>query len=152
MSERRTTQTSALSLAERFMILGLYVALLFVVHRFVSSTWIPSSGIQDLWLVSAVGALTFDLLSAPFFVKPKDSLASCITTLLLLWSLDLSLQHDLPPAINTFRWVSFIAISIIMVFSVLAIFFYKKPDREALSRITYYIATSGDHFHRSGIN
>lgn len=139
MGDYAYSEVHSFSLVERLAILSLYLIFLFVVHVIVSSTWIPSSGIEDLWFVSAVAVLSFDLLSSPFFVKPKDALTSCVATLILLWSLDLSQGYH--HAINSFRWVSLAVISVLMVASATAVLLHRRPRYEALARVSYNVAT-----------
>ena len=137
----KSTPVRSFTLLERTVILGIYTVALFAVHRISSGSWIPSSGLEDLWLISAIGLLSFDLLSSPFFVKPSDVLASTLASLLLLWSLDLDNLQTFSYELNYFRWFSFAITTIIMIFSIVAIVCQKRPGHEGIARISYRIST-----------
>ena len=83
-------QSQEIVLRERVYIFLTYLFLLYSLSFLVTQTWLPKSGGEGLWFVSAVGFVSFNLLSAPFFVKPKDALARALAVFLLLSSLDLS--------------------------------------------------------------
>ena len=72
---RRGDQTY-LSLGQRFVTLAVYLLLLYAFHVAVTEHWEVSLSDSGLWLVSAIGFLSYSLLDTPFFVPPREALAT----------------------------------------------------------------------------
>ena len=78
-----------LTLKTRLIALGIYSLTLVLLSGFVTGRWLPGGGGESLWFFSAIGLWFYTRLSTPFFVKPRDSLATCATAALLLATVDL---------------------------------------------------------------
>lgn len=142
MKKSSTAGSVILNIQERFIIFMLYSAILFLLYNNITGSWVPVSGGNGIWLISALAFLAFDLLSAPFFVKPSDVLASGLSVLLLLWSIDLNNASYYFSIINKFRWISIAVILIIITASIISIIL-NKPEyanriiMSKIARISY---------------
>lgn len=87
MADRSSAQ---LTLPARVVIFLLYVVGAYSLHVAVTGVWGPGPGGESLWLLSAVGLLSFRLFAARHFVHPQDSFATSVTGLFVLWAVDLS--------------------------------------------------------------
>ncbi len=72
----------------RFAVLMLYLGALLLLQYWANGQVMPSTGLTGLWFLAALAYVSFALLSAPFFFRPEDTLASGIASTLLLWSTD----------------------------------------------------------------
>lgn len=130
---------------ERSAVLFISMLILYLFGGLLTGQWVPSSGNEGLWFVSSVGFLCFNLLSAPFFVKPSDSLASGVASLLLLWSLDLKNVTNLGVELNFFRWLSFAVVVITVLIAGIAIVFQKvdtvtNPKLGFIAKLSYHLS------------
>lgn len=131
-----------LTIKERFLILSAYITSLYSISVLVTNTWLPASGGRDLWFISSIGYLTFKLLSVPFFTTPSDSLATSISTLLLLWSLDLTGINFLS-IFNMFKNTAVIFSLIILVSSsILILIRNNKFENPILNKFCYLITVN----------
>jgi hypothetical protein len=140
-------QSQAPVLRERVYILLAYLFLLSFVNFLLTENWLPKSSGEGLWFVSAVGLVSFNLLSAPFFVKPKDALARSLAGLLLLLSLDLNAVSLFRQSLNVFRWLS-VGLSLTTIcLAALATVLHRADSLNRLrasmaSRIAYRLSTN----------
>ncbi|GAB6137696.1 ATP-binding protein [Halanaerobaculum tunisiense] len=132
-----------LNIKERLYVLILYIVFLYFLSGFFIGGWLPGGGGKDLWLISSTGYLAFRLFSAPFFSKPSDSLATSLSVILLLWSLDLSSVNSFSLQINIFRWFSIGVNLIILISSSIAIIMKKRHnERSSLNKTCYLLSTN----------
>lgn len=131
-----------LTVKERFLILSIYIFSLYSISVLVTNTWLPAGGGRNLWFISSIGYLTFKLLSVPFFTTPSDSLATSISTLLLLWSLDLT-EINFVFSFNIFKRSAIVFSLIILVSSsILILIRNKKSENLVLNKLCYLITVN----------
>lgn len=104
-----------LSLRARFSIFLLYLGIAYFLHGWVTGWWEPRAGGRGLWLLSVLGLLTFRLLTAPYFIRPKDSFAISVTGFFILWSVDFSSWAIVPEFLTPVRFWSAVAFAVIAV-------------------------------------
>lgn len=138
---------SELTLRQRLLAISIYISLLVLISRFVTGSWIPTEGGKSLWFFSAIGMYFFTHFSSPFFITPRDALATASTSALLLATVDLGSVSVLATQLNIFRWASFLLATIVAICAVIAIVLYgtdpiEKPKLAALSSIAYRLSDS----------
>lgn len=136
---------SELTLKQRLLATSIYILLLELLSGFATGIWIPTEGGKSLWFFSAIGVYFFTHLSSPFFITPRDSLATASTSALLLATVDLGSASVLGNQLNIFRWASFLVATFVALSAVVAIVLYgtdavEKPKLAALSSITYHLS------------
>ena len=147
MSTLQRDSTSYPSLRRRLVFFTVYVAGLYFAAGIITRDWVPSGGGEWLWWLSAIAMFLFKALAAPFFVRPRDSLANAITAAVMLFTLDLESVEALSGPIEVFRWVAFGIAAITVCIAVAAIVLQNaamgQDSVEARAgRSAYHIANS----------
>lgn len=115
-----------LTLRLRLLVLAIYLVCLSPISKGITGEWIPPSGGKSLWFFSAIGFWLFTLLSAPFFVKPRDAVARSTLVALQLAIIDLSSVAVFRSELNQFRWLSFGVASLTTVMGTMAIVLHRR--------------------------
>jgi len=134
-----------LTLKQRLVVLSLYLLILIFISGFVTGVWFPKEGGKGLWFYSALGLLFFTRLSSPFFIKPRDSLASSVTVALLLVTVDLTPVISFNLELNYFRWATVVLAVITALSALIAIYLFQTDTKtnkykSTISRITFRIS------------
>lgn len=90
------------SLKERALIVLLNTAIFYGVFKMITGLWLPTSGLESLWFLSAISLWLFSLLSSPWFRPPRDTFANAVTAFILLITADLPKDA---PAIDVLQWL-----------------------------------------------
>lgn len=135
------------SLSDRLGLLASYTIGLYIVGGLITGQWRPTGGGEWLWWVSAIALYVFGTLSAPFFVRPRDSLANAITSALLLFTVDLSAVQNLRPVLEGFRWGMFAVAVMTGILATSAVALHGASLSELswharLSRLSYQLAVA----------
>jgi hypothetical protein len=77
------------TLADRVKILLGNIVIFYVAFIFATGRWLPTGGLESVWLLSALALWFLSLLSAPWFVPPRDALANAIGAVCILVTIDL---------------------------------------------------------------
>lgn len=144
MAESPTSSKEYPSLRQRLGFLLAYGIALYFVGRAVTGSWWPTGGGEWLWWMSAVALYVVSTLSAPFFVRPRDSLANAIVSAPMLFTVDLAPVQTLKPELEAFRWASFFLVALTAVFAVVSIALHDVPRsdttwRGKFSRLSYQL-------------
>lgn len=136
---------SELTLKQRLLATLIYILLLELFSGLVTGIWIPTEGGRSLWFFSAVGLYFFTHLSSPFFVAPRDSLATSATSALLLATTDLGAVTLLALQLEVFRWSSFAIAVLAASCALIAIVLHEtdaieRPRLAALSGAAYHLS------------
>ena len=127
------------SLKERGLTLLINTLVAYVVFIAASSQWLPTGGLESVWLISAISFWFLSLLSAPWFVPPRDALISAIGALLVLTTIDFEGVPEFSEELNSLRWV-FVAYCLVVVsLSVIALFLHDGPQKSAKSQLAFRI-------------
>ncbi|MFQ6242624.1 ATP-binding protein [Sinorhizobium meliloti] len=92
------------SLKQRAAIVALNFAIFYTAFHVATGYWLPTSGLESLWLISGITLWLFSLLSSPWFRPPRDTFANAVTALVLLITADLSVLTPMPPALTALRY------------------------------------------------
>jgi len=118
------------SLKQRAAIVALNFAIFYAAFYFTTGLWLPTSGLESLWLISGITLWLFSLLSSPWFRPPRDTFANAVTAFVLLITADLSAYSSEPTALAVLRIVGIIWAALVGTLSFLAMIRTEKglPD------------------------
>ena len=125
------------SLQERTSTLIINIIFSYIVFVLVTGFFFPSGGLESVWLFSAISFWLLSLLSAPWFVPPRDAIVSAIGSLLILTTMDLTNVAAFQAELELIRWVSVGYAGIITVLALAALFLHDQDDRSPLGRLTF---------------
>lgn len=129
------------SIKERSIALGVNTLLAYGVFVWATGRALPTGGIETVWLVSAISFWFLALLSAPWFVPPRDAIISSVGALLVLTTMDLSNVIQFQGELEQMRGV-FISFSIIVAFlAVVALFLHDKEERSPPGKFAFRITS-----------
>lgn len=127
------------SLKERSVTLIINALIAYAVFFASAGTWLPSGGIESVWLISAISLWFLTLLSAPWFVPPRDAIVSGVGALLVLTTMDLGSVNRFQAELGTMRWL-FVGFSVVVILvAVIALFLFDKDNRSVLGKYAFRI-------------
>jgi uncharacterized protein len=125
------------TLADRTIALGANVAVFYICLYAVSGNWLPTGGLESVWFLCGLALWFFTLLSAPWFVPPKDALANAITAMAILVTADLTATGSLKLHLEILRWVSVVYCLIVLASSVYALLIHDADKRSPTGRLFF---------------
>ena len=126
---------------ERTAALLINAALAYVVFVSATGRWLPTGGIESVWLVSAISFWFLGLLSAPWFVPPRDAIVSAVGAILVLTTMDLSSVVQFRDELGQMRWV-FVGYSVaVAILAVIALFLHDANERSPLGRFAFRLTS-----------
>jgi len=129
------------SIKERTIALFLNTVLAYVVFVWATGSWLPVGGIESVWLISALSLWFLALLSAPWFVPPRDALIGAVGALLVLTTIDISAVSQFRDQLDRMRWV-FVGYSVaVAFFAVVALFLHDTDERSPPGRFAFRITS-----------
>lgn len=139
MSERLET-----TLADRTKILLINMGLFYVAFRLASGNWLPTGGLESIWLLSALALWFLSMLSAPWFVPPRDALANAIGATCILVTADLSGVGTFRSELEYLRWIGAFFCVAIAIFALVSLFVHDRDRTSAIGRMLFrFTATFG---------
>jgi hypothetical protein len=104
-----------------------------------SGNLLPTGGLESVWFLSSLALWFLALLSAPWFVPPKDALANALGAMAILVTADLGGVGNLKPHLEVVRWIAVAYCAATMVGSVVALFIHDKNKRSPIGRFFFRI-------------
>jgi uncharacterized protein len=127
------------TLGDRTKALGVNIVVFYASLYFASGHLLPTGGLESVWFLSGLALWFLGLLSAPWFVPPKDALANALTAMAILVTLDLSGVGDLKPHLGVVRWVAVAYCVATMIGSVVALFIHDRNKRSPIGHFFYRV-------------
>jgi uncharacterized protein len=127
------------TLGDRTKALCANIVVFYAALYFASGHLLPTGGLESVWFLSGLALWFLALLSAPWFVPPKDALANALTAMAILVTLDLSGVGDLKLHLGVVRWVAVAYCVATMVGSVVALFLHDKNKRSPIGHFFYRV-------------
>ena len=97
----------------------------------------PNWGLESVWLLSALSLWFIALLSAPWFVPPRDALVNAAGSVLILVTMDLASIPAFGIELNLLRWVSVAYCAAVCILSLAALLMHDKNNRSPAARLLY---------------
>lgn len=101
----------------------------------------PTGGVETVWLVCAISYWFLGLLSAPWFVPPRDAIISAVGALLVLVPMDLSDVTQFVGELETTRFWLIVFSMIVVSLAIYALFMHDKDGRSAPGRFAFRITS-----------
>lgn len=95
---------SPLSIQQRLGILSVNLLAGYILFITTTGYLLPKGGLDSVWFLSAVSLWFLTLLSAPWFVPPRDSLISGVGATLILLSMTFDPRAELASFWTVLRW------------------------------------------------
>src|ERR1700741_1536713 len=94
------------SLADRTKALCANIVIFYIALYAASGNFLPTGGLESVWFLSGLALWFLALLSAPWFVPPKDALANAIGAMAILITADLGATGPLKTHLEWMRWAA----------------------------------------------
>ncbi|MEH6662601.1 MAG: DUF87 domain-containing protein [Parasphingorhabdus sp.] len=125
------------TLKERGLVLIANTVIAFAVYFAVSSSWFPNGGLESVWLIAALSFWFLTLLSAPWFVPPRDALISAVGALLILTTIEFTKTSELYQELLTIRAI-FVGFSIFVIgLAIGALFLHDRNAAQPYGKLVF---------------
>jgi hypothetical protein len=124
-------------LAGRATVLLINAGLFYLAFVAASGKLLPTGGLESVWLLSAAALWFLTLLSSPWFLPPRDSLANAIGTLTILVTIDLAPAQLFHGELEVMRWLGVSYCAAIIALSLAALFLHDKDPRGRPAHLAY---------------
>jgi uncharacterized protein len=94
------------SLAERTKAVFANIVVFYLALVWASGNVLPTGGLESVWFLSATALWFFSLLSAPYFVPPRDAVVNAVAAACILVTSDLPAAGDLKKPLEILRWLA----------------------------------------------
>lgn len=135
--QQMSGRTVSQSLKQRTIVLLLNLAIFYIAFVAATSRWLPTGGLESVWLLSAAALWFLTLLSAPWFLPPRDSIANGIGALSVLVTIELAAVAHFQSELNVLRWIGVGYTAAIVILSLVALFLHDRPNPTPTSRLIY---------------
>jgi uncharacterized protein len=133
MSDRRDFPT----LADRAKALLANSATFYAAFIASSGQWLVTGGLESVWLLSALSLWLLSLLSAPWFVPPRDALANGIVALCILVTADFSAATNFRSELVTIRWLAAGYCIATIIMALVALFIHDRDQNSPVGRLAF---------------
>lgn len=129
-------------LRERTIALLINLAIAYLAYVLATGRGLPSGGLESVWLLSAVALWFFGLLSAPWFIPPRDALANAITAGAMLVTLDLAPAREFGAQLDIIRWVAVGYCGLIAIVALITLFVHERDRRDKTGRVLFRVTAA----------
>jgi uncharacterized protein len=127
------------TLGDRTKALCANIAVFYASLYAASGNLLPTGGLESVWFLSGLALWFLALLSAPWFVPPKDALANALGAMAILVTADLGGVGTLKHHLEIVRWIAVAYCAATMVGSVVALFIHDKNKRSPIGRFFFRV-------------
>lgn len=125
------------TLRERTTTLLINLAIVYAAYIAATQRWLPSGGLESVWLLSAFALWFFSLLSAPWFIPPRDALANAIAAGAVLVTIDLSPAPEFQSELEIIRWIAVTYCAAVIILSLVSLFLHDRDQRAGNGRFAF---------------
>lgn len=129
--------TSFPSLGWRLKALLLNAAIFYAAYIIATERTLPTGGLESAWLLSALALWFLTLLSAPWFLPPRDGLISAVGAALVSMTIDLSAVKQFQQELDALRWLAVGYCAVVAAIAIVALFVHDKDMRAPAGRLAY---------------
>lgn len=134
---RMSGKTAYASLKQRTVVLIINLACFYAAFVVASARLLPTGGLESVWLLSAVALWFLNLLSAPWFLPPRDSIANSVGALSVLVTIEITSVQQFQAQLDVLRWSGVAFSAAVAVLSLVALFLHDKPNPSPFSRLIF---------------
>ncbi len=128
-----------LSLIQRIKILVTNFIVVYIAYFLASGRLLPTGGLESVWLFSALAMWFLTLLSAPWFVPPRDAFVNAISAGVILVTIDLTSVAQFQQELNIIRWAAYAYCTVVVSISLFTLFQYDRDNRSKIGKFTFRI-------------
>jgi hypothetical protein len=125
------------TLGERVRALLINIAIFYVAFGFAANSWLPTGGLESVWLLSALALWFFGLLTAPYFLPPREALANAITAICILVTAEMVGVRGFQTELEVFRWIAVNYCAAVAVLALAALFLHARDPQSSLGRLSF---------------
>lgn len=125
------------TLRERSFTLLVNLVVFYVAFFGATGRLLPTGGIESVWLLSALALWFLSLLSAPWFIPPRDALANGITSAAILLTMDLSPVPQFAAELDALRWAAAVYSGAVAGLALIALFLHDHDQRAGAGRFVF---------------
>lgn len=129
-----------LTLKERTIVLVINVFFSYIVFVCASKKWLPTGGLESVWFVSALALWFLTLLSAPWFIPPRDVFITAIGSALILVTVDLNSVSNFQNELNYIRWISLGYCVVVTLTALCALFFHDRDQKSSRGHLFFHLS------------
>jgi uncharacterized protein len=133
MAQREALPT----LAERTKAVFANILIFYIALMWASGNLLPTGGLESVWFLSATALWFFSLLSAPYFVPPRDAIANAIAAACILVTADLTVAGALKKPLEIVRWLALIYCVLVTGLALTALFLHDRDRSSPVGRLCY---------------
>jgi hypothetical protein len=134
--------TNSPTLADRTATLLANTAIFYLAFLWATPNWLPTGGLESVWLLSAFALWFLRLLSAPFFVPPRDALSNAITATCILVTVDLGAVPKFQNELNTIRWAAVAYCAAVAGTSLASLFIHSRTPDDPVGRLLFRLTAT----------
>ena len=125
------------TLRERTIVLLANVVIFYAAFVAATSRLLPTGGIESVWLLSAFALWFLSLLSAPWFIPPRDVLVNGIAAAAILAAIDISPAPQFWAELEIIRWTAVVYCVAVSVVALVALFLHDRNQRGSGGRLVF---------------
>lgn len=129
------------SIKERFLALLLNTLVAYVVFFWATGQTLPTGGLESVWLISAISLWFLALLSAPWFVPPRDAIISAVGAILVLTTMDLTNVQLFSAQLEHVRWGTVFFACAVVFSGVTALILHDKDQRSPTGHFAFKLTS-----------
>lgn len=103
----------------------------------VNRQYIPTGGLESVWLISATSLWFFSLLSAPWFIPPRDAIIGAVGSILILVTMDLSKVELFSSKLISLQLYAVFFSVFVLVLAITALILHDKDQRTPVGRFAF---------------
>ena len=126
-------------LRERALTLLVNLTVFYAAFFAATGRLLPTGNLESVWLISAYAMWILNLLSAPWFLPPRDALANAITAAIVLVTLDLSMVGQFRAELGAIRWITLLYCVGVAGLALSALFLHDRDQRTVTGRFLFQI-------------
>lgn len=124
-------------LTERVAVLGANFVLAYGIFYFAADRALPTGGLESVWFLSALALWFLTLLSAPWFLPPRDGLVNAVAAISILVTIDLAVAPNFRSDLNVLRWVSVGYAGFVVAVALTALFRHDSDPKAPSTKLSY---------------
>jgi hypothetical protein len=129
------------SLADRTGSLLINIAIFYTVFVFATHRGIPTGGLESVWLFSALALWFLSLLSAPWFIPPRDAIPNGIGALSILITIELDAVKNFRTELEWIRWVAVAYCILLIGTALIALLVHDRNPHTPIGRLAYRLTS-----------
>ncbi len=130
------------TLADRTKSLLINSAIFYLAFAVAAKRFLPTGGLESVWLLSGLALWFLSLLSAPWFVPPKDAIANGIGAICILVTIEFEGVTNFRTELVATRWIWFGYCILVIASALTALFLHDRDNQSPVGRLAFRLTTT----------